>query len=149
MRSSGLTLIVTIAPFLLPSVATANYAAWRPVWRGCARARACARAYAYACAWASAGRRRPGGQVTCPAEHLIEHCLGHPAGERVLLTGVVAAQHRQRPGHRARQRDLRSVAERRPRPGSLDALGRQARPERLPGEVAEADDHPQLRQQHG
>jgi hypothetical protein len=36
------------------------------------------------------------GQVPCPAEDRVEHAVGDPAGEGVLLTRVVAAQYRER-----------------------------------------------------
>ena len=34
----------------------------------------------------------PVGQFPCPAKHVVDHRLGQPAGERVLLTRVVAAE---------------------------------------------------------
>jgi hypothetical protein len=33
------------------------------------------------------------GKIARPAEDGVEHVLGHAAGERVLLAGVVAAEH--------------------------------------------------------
>ena len=40
------------------------------------------------------------GERTGPEKHVVEHRLGEPAGERVLLARVVAPQHRDAAGRR-------------------------------------------------
>jgi len=73
-------------------------------------------------------------------EDLIDHAGGDPAGKRVLLARVVAADQQQwrcagRPGHA----HLHAVPEHGTRPRRLVAAGGEDRPERLPGEAAETD----------
>src|SRR6185369_15698981 len=97
-------------------------------------------------AWTSVRplRRAHARQLPCPQEDPVDHRLGEPAGEGVLLARVVAAEQRGTAG----REQLGAVAEaglgaRRER-AECDGAGAQGR---LPREAAEADDDPHLAQQ--
>ena len=76
-----------------------------------------------------------------PGEDRRRSSPGEPAGEGVLLAGVVAAEQRQPPP----QRDLDAVPEPRPRPRHGDPAASRARSAPVPAERAERDDDPQRR----
>ena len=78
-------------------------------------------------------RRAPGPERT-PRRASV---LGQPAGERVLLAGVKAAEQREAATHR-----LGAVAEARPRPRRSCAERSEDAQRGVPGERAEAHDHP-------
>src|SRR5438105_4398106 len=82
--------------------------------------------------------------VTCqdarPRHHGIEHGLGEPAGEGVLLAGVVAAEEEV-----ATNGGLDAMAEARPAGCGL-TQGAEHAEGTVPGEPAEADDHPRALQ---
>ena len=73
--------------------------------------------------------------------NIIEHTFGEPAGEGVLLAGMVAAQKRVRAGRR-----LDTVAETRPWTHRL-AEKRQDAEKPVPGEASQADDAAHAAQQ--
>ena len=78
-----------------------------------------------------------------PVQDLVEHRLGEPAGEGVLLARVVASRARPCTPPRC---DLRAVAEPRARPRQRRCRAADRQPERrLPGEGAQRDDGPQPR----
>jgi dTDP-glucose 4,6-dehydratase len=83
------------------------------------------------------------GEVARAGEDVVGHGRGEAPGERVLLTRVVAAEQQHVRLAGAGQRDLGPVAERRARPRHPVAGLGQHRPQRLPREPAQADDHPE------
>src|SRR6187549_2838316 len=79
-------------------------------------------------------------EIAGAGEHGVEHRLGEPAGEGVLLARVVAAEHGERT-----DADLEAVGEPRPRPRErVPARGEDA-PRVLVREAAEHDDHREAR----
>src|SRR6185437_8023474 len=78
-----------------------------------------------------------------PAEDRVGHARRDPARERVLLARVVAAEQQQRRVTGPGDADLRAMPEGGTGPRHRVAALREDRPERLPGEAAEADDDPQ------
>src|SRR3984957_2749044 len=109
----------------------------------------------------SRGLYREPGRVASTGEDRVDHVRGDAAGERVLLAWVVAAEDKQSPavggiavggigvgGAVAPHRYLRAVPEHWPWPRHPIAAIAEHRPERVPCEPAEADDHPQERRHH-
>ena len=76
---------------------------------------------------ASRARRRP--------QHRVEHRLGQPSGEGVLLADVIAAEHGAARRPRPRRRARTSAA----RAGTATPAAPQRRPQRRPAEPAEHD----------
>src|SRR5215472_9728746 len=92
------------------------------------------------------------GQVSLcrrPPENVIEHGRCHPARERVLLAGVVAADEQDLASARSAggrsQPGFYAVTEGGPGPRQRETGRAQHRPHRLPGEPAQADDNPDRR----
>ena len=79
------------------------------------------------------------GHAARPLEDGVQHRAGDPAGECVLLTRVIATEDNE-PG----QPDLDSVAECGARYRDLMPHPRELSPSRLPGEMTEADDDPEV-----
>src|SRR5579875_2332545 len=77
-----------------------------------------------------------------PGEHRVEHLAGEPAGECVLLAGVVAADQ-----DVAADLKLGAVGEAGPGAGDRRPPGGQRPQRRVPGEAAQAEDHPHLLEQ--
>ena len=74
-------------------------------------------------------------------ENVVEHRRGEPAGEHVLLAGVIAAQQLHVPTAARRPRRGRTSAS----AGHGSRRSREQSQRRLPGEPAERDDHPHVR----
>ena len=87
-------------------------------------------------------------EATGSAEDLVEHGGGDAAGKGVLLARVVAAKEQHVGPVLAPEQRLDAVPEGRAGPWDRIASLDEYRPERLPGESAEADDDPHGRSHH-
>src|SRR3954453_6085180 len=87
--------------------------------------------------WLSAVRAGLVSVFAGPGEDVVEHLLGQPAGEGVLLARVVRRQHEQT----VVEHTLAQVPEPRRPDGHGVADSRKHRPDGAPGESAQRDDH--------
>src|SRR5690625_104933 len=90
-----------------------------------------------------------GGGGAAAGQDVVEHRLGEPAGERVLLRDVVGADEADAAAARGGQLRLRAVAEHRPGARHRPAEGGTRRERRPPGDAAEGEHRRRRRLQEG